>query len=70
MACDLCKKRTNDELLSVSPTLCSYLPFKYADIKMCGDCSKKLNRELDKWRSIAWQKAALMLVDMAREGRG
>jgi hypothetical protein len=64
MACDLCKKMTNDELLTLADTICRYLPFKYHKAKICWDCNRVITKELDKWRDIAWQKAALKLVDL------
>ena len=65
MTCDTCNKMS-DSLTSLSSKIVRYLPYKYAQAQVCDDCRRKLDNELDKLRSIAWQKVALLLVDMIK----
>jgi len=75
MACDTCGKISQDYTL-LSSTILRFLPYKYVGVMVCDDCRRKLDSELDKWRNIAWQKTALMVVDMMKprpskgEGKG
>ena len=68
MACDTCGKMKGG-LEPLSDNMRRYLPFKYHNVEVCDDCRRKLDDELDKQRQLAWQRTALLLVDMVSSGQ-
>ena len=65
MACDACGKMAGD-LTGLSDHMLRFLPLKYSKCRICYDCARKLDAKLDMERNLAWQKAALLLVDMGK----